>query len=90
MSSASLAVSSGEWTRYVSSASTSMDTSFCRRDGMGSGAMEAVGEAGDSQKGFAEASDMREGSGWFFVVVRRCSFYVGRAPPWDASDDKLV
>jgi hypothetical protein len=57
---------------------------------MGSGATEAVGKAGDSQEGLAEASNMREGSGWLFVIVRRCSFYVGRAPPWDASDDKLV
>jgi hypothetical protein len=63
MPSDSLAVSSGEWTRYVSSSSTSMDTSSCGRDGMGSGAMETVGEAGDSQEGFAEASDMRGGSG---------------------------
>jgi hypothetical protein len=63
MSSASLAVSSGEWTRYVSSSSTSMDTSSCGRDGMGSGAAEVVGEAGDSQEGLAEASDIREESG---------------------------
>jgi hypothetical protein len=62
-SSASLAVSSGEWTRYVSSSSTSMDTSSCGRDGMGSGAVEVVGEAGDSQEGLAEASDIREESG---------------------------
>jgi hypothetical protein len=63
MSSGSLVVSSGEWTRYDSSSSTSIDTSSCGRDGMGSGAMETVGEAGDSQEGLAEASDMREGSG---------------------------
>jgi hypothetical protein len=63
MSSASLAVSSGEWTRYASFALTLIDTSSCGRDGMGSGATEAVGEAGDSQEGFAEASDMRGGSG---------------------------
>jgi hypothetical protein len=63
MSSGSLAVSSGEWTRYVSSSSTSMDISSCGRDGMGSGATEVVGEAGDSQEGFAEASDMKGGSG---------------------------
>jgi hypothetical protein len=63
MSSGSLAVSSGEWTRYVSSSSTSMDTSSCGREGIGSGATEAVGDAGDSQEGLAEASDMREGSG---------------------------
>jgi len=62
MSSGSLAVSSGEWTRYVSSSSTSMDTSSCGREGIGSGVTEAVGDAGDSQEGFAEASDMREGS----------------------------
>jgi hypothetical protein len=63
MSSSSLAVSSGEWTRYVSSSSTSMDTSFCGREGMGSGATEVVGEAGDSQEGLAEASDIGEESG---------------------------
>jgi hypothetical protein len=52
--------------------------------------MEAVGEAGDSQEGFAEVSDMRGGSGWFFVIGRRCLFYVDRALPWGASDGKLV
>ena len=63
MSSGSLAVSSGEWTKYVSSSSTSMDISSCGREGIGSGATEVVGDAGDSQEGFAEASDMRKGSG---------------------------
>jgi hypothetical protein len=63
MSLGSLVGSSGEWTRYVSSSSTSMDISSCGRDGMGSGAMEAAVEAGDSQEGFAEASDMKGGSG---------------------------
>lgn len=54
--------------RYDSSSSTSMDISFWGGGGIGSGAGDAVGDAtvyfGDSQEGFAEASDMRGSKLW--------------------------
>jgi hypothetical protein len=63
------------------SLSTSMLTSG---GGMGSGGSVEVGEAGDSQEGFPEASDMRGLRGCLLLSLSR-SFYVEKGRSSGAS-----
>jgi hypothetical protein len=58
-------------------------------EGMGSGGSIEVGDAGDSQEGFPEASDMR-GLGGCSSPLLPGSFYVGRKHLSDVSGGKLL
>jgi hypothetical protein len=68
------------------SSSTSMLTSG---GGMGSGGSVEVGDTGDSQEGFLEASDMRGLRGCFSPLLSY-SFYVGKECPSDASGGRRL
>jgi hypothetical protein len=56
---------------------------------MGSGGSVEVGDAGDSQEGFPEASDMRGPRGCFLLSPSH-SFYVGRGCPSGVSGGRCL
>jgi hypothetical protein len=68
------------------SSSTSMLTSG---GGMGSGGSIEVGDAGDLQEGFPEASDIRGLRGYSLLLPSRF-VYMGRGSPSDASGGRRL
>src|SRR6267154_5786091 len=79
-------ISSGDETRYSTSSSTSMSTAG---GGTGIGAGLPALEAGDSQDGLAEASDIgRRRQRGCNLPSLSLFFYGGRDAPGDASDGR--